>query len=137
CIIRFQLFFHKVIKFWREGNIHFVPLLFGLIFFHFQNIPNNNDCQFLLSHLCKKMKIYHTTSGKCPKAFRFVDRCSGCKIAWVWKLIREIDRVPANSFKKRLKECEWKFNGGTPKQLLEDLKSVLKQKYQVSAPRLI
>ncbi|PIE34265.1 IS1595 family transposase [candidate division KSB3 bacterium] len=37
--------------------------------------------------------------------------------------------IPKQHFELCLKECEWRFNGGTPKQLLEDLKSVLKQKY--------
>ncbi|MFP4098930.1 MAG: hypothetical protein ACLFP8_09345 [Alphaproteobacteria bacterium] len=31
------------------------------------------------------------------------------------------------------KECEWRFNEGTPTQLLDDLKNILKEKYQVSA----
>ncbi len=50
----------------------------------------------------KKISFYHTTSGKCP-----VRRCldsltdvQAAKIAWVLKLIREIDRVPSKYFKK-------------------------------------
>jgi hypothetical protein len=33
-----------------------------------------------------------------------------------------------------LKECEWRFNNGTPKQLLSDLKKLLREHYWVSAP---
>ncbi len=33
-----------------------------------------------------------------------------------------INGIPKQHFELFLKECEWKFNGGTPKQLLEDLK---------------
>jgi transposase len=28
-----------------------------------------------------------------------------------------------------LKECEWRFNMGSPKELLKDLKKILKQYY--------
>jgi transposase-like protein len=28
-----------------------------------------------------------------------------------------------------LKECEWRFNEGSPKQLLDDLKNILKEQY--------
>ena len=32
-------------------------------------------------------------------------------------------------YQEKLKECEWRFNIGSPKLLLKDLKSILKEFY--------
>jgi transposase len=37
--------------------------------------------------------------------------------------------VPKVNFNLFLKECEWRFNMGSPKELLKDLKKILKQYY--------
>ncbi|PIE56213.1 MAG: hypothetical protein CSA34_04820 [Desulfobulbus propionicus] len=42
---------------------------------------------------------------------------------------RKYNGIPRQHFELFLKECEWRLNGGTPKQLLEELKTALKQKY--------
>ena len=36
---------------------------------------------------------------------------------------------PLENFNLFLKECEWRFNIGTPKEQLEDLKKLLKEFY--------
>ncbi len=43
--------------------------------------------------------------------------------------MRKYNGIPKQNFELFLKECEWRFNEGTPKQLLKDLKSTLKEKY--------
>jgi transposase len=43
--------------------------------------------------------------------------------------MRQYNGIPKQNFELFLKECEWRFNGGSPQQLLDDLKSILKQKY--------
>ncbi len=43
--------------------------------------------------------------------------------------MRKYNRMPRQHFELFLKECEWKFNGGTPKKLLDNLKTLLKRKY--------
>ncbi len=43
--------------------------------------------------------------------------------------MRKYNGIPKQHFELFLKECEWRFNGGIPKQLLENLKTILKQKY--------
>ncbi|WP_182417585.1 IS1595 family transposase [Bartonella sp. HY038] len=40
--------------------------------------------------------------------------------------MRKFNGVPKEHFNLFLKECEWRFNIGTPKQLLDDLKIILK-----------
>ena len=50
----------------------------------------------------RKISFYRTGSGKCPVEI-YLDRLpddQATKIAWVLKLIREIDQVPSNYFKK-------------------------------------
>jgi phage-related protein len=50
----------------------------------------------------KTISFYKTSSGKCPVE-EFLDRLTdiqAAKVAWVLKLIRELDRVPSNYFKK-------------------------------------
>lgn len=39
----------------------------------------------------------------------------------------EVNGIPKQHFNLFLKECEWRFNMGSPKLLLDDLKSILKQ----------
>ena len=50
----------------------------------------------------KKISFYHTASGKCPvrKQLDSLTDVQAARIAWVLKLIREIDRVPSRYFKK-------------------------------------
>ena len=48
--------------------------------------------------------------------------------------MRKFNGIPRNHFNLFLKECEWRFNMGSPKHLLEDLKKLLKELYEVSAP---
>jgi len=43
--------------------------------------------------------------------------------------LRKYNGVPKVHFYLFLKECEWRFNMGSPKQLLKDLKSILKELY--------
>ena len=43
--------------------------------------------------------------------------------------LRKYNGVPKEHFELFLKECEWRFNEGSPKQLLDDLKILLKQQY--------
>lgn len=43
--------------------------------------------------------------------------------------MRKFNGIPRNHFNLFLKECEWRFNMGTPKELLEDLKNLLKELY--------
>ena len=43
--------------------------------------------------------------------------------------MRKFNGIPKQNFNLFLKECEWRFNMGTPKQLLEDLKKILKEYY--------
>ncbi|MCA3269498.1 MAG: IS1595 family transposase, partial [Holosporales bacterium] len=37
--------------------------------------------------------------------------------------------IPKHHFNFFLKECEWRFNYGSPKQLLDDLFNILKAHY--------
>jgi transposase len=43
--------------------------------------------------------------------------------------MRKFNGVPREHFNLFLKECEWRFNNGSPKELLLDLKKLLKQHY--------
>jgi len=43
--------------------------------------------------------------------------------------MRKFNGVPRQNFNLFLKECEWRFNMGTPKELLIDLKKLLKELY--------
>jgi transposase len=43
--------------------------------------------------------------------------------------MRKFNGVPRQHFNLFLKECEWRFNMGTPKELLIDLKKLLKELY--------
>ena len=52
----------------------------------------------------KKISFYQTESGKCPVKERLdsLTDAQATKIAWVLKLIREIDQIPSNYFKKMI-----------------------------------
>jgi len=43
--------------------------------------------------------------------------------------MRKFNGVPREHFNLFLKECEWRFNNGSPAELLSDLKKLLKQYY--------
>ena len=43
--------------------------------------------------------------------------------------MRKFNGIPRQNFNLFLKECEWRFNIGTPSKLLVDLKSLLKDSY--------
>jgi transposase len=43
--------------------------------------------------------------------------------------MRKFNGVPREHFNLFLKECEWRFNNGSPKELLLDLKKLLKHHY--------
>ena len=43
--------------------------------------------------------------------------------------LRKYNGIPKQNFELFLKECEWRFNEGSPKQLLDDLKIILKEQY--------
>lgn len=43
--------------------------------------------------------------------------------------MRKFNGIPKQYFNLFLKECEWRFNMGGPKQLVEDLKNILKKDY--------
>ena len=53
----------------------------------------------------KTISFYRTASGKCPveKHLDSLTDTQATKIAWVLKLIREIDQVPSKYFKKLVK----------------------------------
>ncbi len=41
--------------------------------------------------------------------------------------LRKYNGIPKQNFELFLKECEWRFNEGSPRQLLDDLKNLLKE----------
>jgi transposase-like protein len=43
--------------------------------------------------------------------------------------LRKFNGVPKEHFNLFLKECEWRFNIGTPSEQLKDLKTLLKELY--------
>ncbi len=43
--------------------------------------------------------------------------------------MRKFNGIPRQHFNLFLKECEWRFNMGTPNDLLKDLKKLLKENY--------
>lgn len=43
--------------------------------------------------------------------------------------MRKFNGIPRQHFNLFLKECDWRFNMGTPKELLKDLKNLLKELY--------
>lgn len=43
--------------------------------------------------------------------------------------MRKFNGIPKDHFNLFLKECEWRFNMGSPKELLKDLKKLLKEYY--------
>ena len=43
--------------------------------------------------------------------------------------LRKYNGIPRKNFNLFLKECEWRFNIGSPKLLIKDLKSILKEFY--------
>ena len=43
--------------------------------------------------------------------------------------MRKFNGIPRQHFHLFLKECEWRFNTGTPMDLLVDLKKLLKENY--------
>ncbi|MDG1286238.1 MAG: IS1595 family transposase, partial [Rickettsiales bacterium] len=43
--------------------------------------------------------------------------------------LRKFNGVPKEHFNLFLKECEWRFNMGTPSDLLADMKKLLKEYY--------
>lgn len=64
----------------------------------------------------------------------FVDRhnhINGIENFWnqAKRHLRKYNGIPKQNFELFLKECEWRFNEGSPKQLLEDLKIILKEQY--------
>ena len=54
----------------------------------------------------KTISFYRTASGKCPvkEHLDSLTDTQATKIAWVLKLIREIDQVPSKYFKKLVKK---------------------------------
>jgi transposase len=45
------------------------------------------------------------------------------------RYMRNFNGIPRQHFHLFLKECEWRFNTGTPMDLLVDLKKLLKENY--------
>lgn len=43
--------------------------------------------------------------------------------------LRKYNGIPKKHFNLFLKECEWRFNIGSPRKLLKDLKTILKENY--------
>ncbi|MFN5173556.1 MAG: IS1595 family transposase, partial [Holosporaceae bacterium] len=43
--------------------------------------------------------------------------------------MRKFNGIPQQHFNLFLKECEWRFNIGSPKEQLKDLKKLLKELY--------
>ena len=50
--------------------------------------------------------------------------------------MRKFNGIPRQNFNLFLKECEWRFNIGTPSKLLVDLKSLLKESFLGVSPYL-
>jgi hypothetical protein len=66
------------------------------------NLPLDNVHIFVYFIIMKTISFYTTVSGKCPVKDH-LDSLSdnqAIKIAWVLKLIRELDQVPSRYFKK-------------------------------------
>ena len=59
------------------------------------------------------------------------DQINGIENFWnqTKRHLRKCNGVPKHHFNLFLKECEWRFNMGSPKQLLKDLKMILKEFY--------
>ena len=51
--------------------------------------------------------------------------------------MRKFNGVPRQHFNLFLKEWEGRFNMGTPKELLKGLKKLLKELYELSAPKFL
>jgi len=43
--------------------------------------------------------------------------------------LRKFNGIPKHNFNLYLKECEWRLNRGSLKQLLKELKNILKELY--------
>ncbi len=68
---------------------------------------------------------------------RFVDErnhINGIENFWsqAKRHLRRFDGVPRRSFTLFLKECEWRFNGGTHRELLNQLKTWVNQRQKRS-----
>ncbi len=50
---------------------------------------------------------------------------NGIEVFWnqVKRRLRKFDGVPKHHFQLFLKECEWRINAGSPKQILRQLRS--------------
>lgn len=75
---------------------------------------------------CTHFRINHSRE--------FVDRhnhINGIENFWnqAKRHLRKYNGIPKQNFELFLKECEWRFNEGSPKQLLDDLKNILKDNY--------
>jgi hypothetical protein len=68
----------------------------------------------------KTISFYRTASGKCPvkEHLDSLTDVQATKIAWVLKLIREIDLIPSKYFKKLVNTDDiWKTRDGVGKIL--------------------
>ena len=70
-----------------------------------KKVPFDNVHIFVCLVIMKTISFYRTASGKCPVE-EHLDNLTDAqttKIAWVLKLIRELDQIPTKYFKKLVK----------------------------------
>jgi transposase len=72
-------------------------------------------------------RINHSTHFVLPSG----NHINGIENFWsqAKRHLRKYNGIPKQHFELFLKECEWRFNEGSPKQLLADLKTTLKRYY--------
>ena len=93
----------------------------------FLKVYNNLDVSGFVHHRINHSKEF--ASGK--------NHINGIENFWsqAKRHMRKYNGIPKNHFDLFLKECEWRFNTGSPKQLLDDLKIILKQQYLGVSPK--
>ncbi len=67
-----------------------------------ENLPLDKVHIFVYHLIMKTISFYRTASGKCPvkEHLDSLTDMQATKIAWVLKLIRELDLIPSKYFKK-------------------------------------
>jgi transposase len=82
----------------------------------------------------KALDVSEFTHFRINHSKQFVDKhnhINGIENFWnqAKRHMRKYNGITKQNFELFLKECEWRFNEGSPKELLKDLKSTLKQYY--------
>ncbi len=78
------------------------PSAFRSLSRNLQNLPLDKVHLFVYHLIVKTILFYRTASGKCPvkEHLDSLTDIQATKIAWVLKLIRELDLIPLKYFKK-------------------------------------